>query len=349
MNRTTGQQPRQPQGTPIGGEFAPEHDGGPAASLEVDGLAFAQDVDWGTGLEPEIDDAEHPGFTPRIVGFDNQSIPARANDNEETRNLWNHAVARAKELKSYEAVDLAHKDALADVRFWDNAGIQHNLQFFDEGYDRAGGKRTITTGRERAGFYAIALAQRKNEIMAENFQPPCVCAHHKDGSVTTSICPQHADSDPCADMAFVTGTRRKGSIKNGVCSNCGWDAHRVAGEALPDSAPPKQSVRPGDSSPWGKIQNVEVIADGIELVDTASHGGTIKPSPSNHGHGIHQCRCKNEAGVMFSVPGQSQDYKDGKIWYQRYASQDAFENWRDAPTDEQIDTALRRIVPPLNG
>ena len=37
MNRTTGQRSRQPQGTPIGGRFAPEHDGGPATSLEVDG------------------------------------------------------------------------------------------------------------------------------------------------------------------------------------------------------------------------------------------------------------------------------------------------------------------------
>ena len=41
MNRNTRQRSRQPQGTPIGGEFAPEHDGGPATSLEVDGLAFA--------------------------------------------------------------------------------------------------------------------------------------------------------------------------------------------------------------------------------------------------------------------------------------------------------------------
>ena len=39
MSRNTGQRSRQPQGTPIGGQFAPEHDGGPATSLEVDGLA----------------------------------------------------------------------------------------------------------------------------------------------------------------------------------------------------------------------------------------------------------------------------------------------------------------------
>lgn len=50
----------------------------------------------------------------------------------------------------------------------------------------------------------------------------CVCAHHGDGSVTTTLCSQHADHDPCRTMAIVTGTRRKGSIVRGVCTNCGW-------------------------------------------------------------------------------------------------------------------------------
>lgn len=50
----------------------------------------------------------------------------------------------------------------------------------------------------------------------------CSCARHGDGSVTTSMCPLHADEDPCYTMALVTGKRRKGSIINGVCSNCGW-------------------------------------------------------------------------------------------------------------------------------
>jgi hypothetical protein len=36
------------------------------------------------------------------------------------------------------------------------------------------------------------------------------------------MCPLHADEDPCYTMALVTGGRRKGSIINGVCSNCGW-------------------------------------------------------------------------------------------------------------------------------
>jgi hypothetical protein len=51
---------------------------------------------------------------------------------------------------------------------------------------------------------------------------PCACAHHDDGSVTTFLCPQHADDDPCWTKARGTGRRRKGSIIKGVCSTCGW-------------------------------------------------------------------------------------------------------------------------------
>lgn len=52
----------------------------------------------------------------------------------------------------------------------------------------------------------------------------CICAHNTDGSVTTFICPIHADSDPCITKAMVTGRRRKGTIRRGVCSKCGWAA-----------------------------------------------------------------------------------------------------------------------------
>jgi hypothetical protein len=50
----------------------------------------------------------------------------------------------------------------------------------------------------------------------------CSCATHGDGSTTSMLCPLHADSDPCATMASVTGKRRKGSIGKGICSACGW-------------------------------------------------------------------------------------------------------------------------------
>jgi hypothetical protein len=52
----------------------------------------------------------------------------------------------------------------------------------------------------------------------------CVCATHADGSVTTSMCPRHAVTDPCLTMAMVTGRRRVGTIRRGVCTSCGHGA-----------------------------------------------------------------------------------------------------------------------------
>jgi len=49
----------------------------------------------------------------------------------------------------------------------------------------------------------------------------CVCATHTDGSVTSSLCPVHADRDPCLTMSLVTGRRRTGTIRRGVCTACG--------------------------------------------------------------------------------------------------------------------------------
>jgi hypothetical protein len=54
----------------------------------------------------------------------------------------------------------------------------------------------------------------------------CVCVRHDDGSVTTMLCPLHADTDPCLTMARVTGRRRVGTVKRGVCSSCGHDSRR---------------------------------------------------------------------------------------------------------------------------
>lgn len=50
----------------------------------------------------------------------------------------------------------------------------------------------------------------------------CACAHHSDGSVTRFLCSAHADADPCATTAAVTGRRRKGSVVRGTCTTCGW-------------------------------------------------------------------------------------------------------------------------------
>lgn len=62
----------------------------------------------------------------------------------------------------------------------------------------------------------------------------CSCAKNTDGSVTTMLCPSHAESDPCETMAAVTGKRRKGSIVRGTCSHCGWSAPSEADTFMAD-------------------------------------------------------------------------------------------------------------------
>lgn len=53
-------------------------------------------------------------------------------------------------------------------------------------------------------------------------QTRCACATHKDGTVTTFLCPVHATSDPCQTKALVTGKRRRGTVRGKQCSHCGW-------------------------------------------------------------------------------------------------------------------------------
>lgn len=54
----------------------------------------------------------------------------------------------------------------------------------------------------------------------------CACARHDDGSVTTFLCPIHADTDPCLTMSLWSGRRRKGTIRRGVCTSCGHNSRR---------------------------------------------------------------------------------------------------------------------------
>jgi hypothetical protein len=51
--------------------------------------------------------------------------------------------------------------------------------------------------------------------------PTCTCAHNTDGTTTTLLCSAHAVTDPCLTMARVTGRRRTGTIRRGVCTACG--------------------------------------------------------------------------------------------------------------------------------
>lgn len=49
----------------------------------------------------------------------------------------------------------------------------------------------------------------------------CACARHDDGTVTTFLCSVHAEVDPCYTVSTVTGRRRRGTIRHGVCTACG--------------------------------------------------------------------------------------------------------------------------------
>ncbi|MFE6967014.1 hypothetical protein ACFVAJ_18020 [Agromyces sp. NPDC057679] len=54
----------------------------------------------------------------------------------------------------------------------------------------------------------------------------CACAVNSDRSTTTMLCSIHADTDPCLTVAQVTGKRRKGTIRSGRCTACGWTETR---------------------------------------------------------------------------------------------------------------------------
>jgi hypothetical protein len=69
------------------------------------------------------------------------------------------------------------------------------------------------------------LREAPDSVLApprEDLWAKCSCARNSDGSVTTMMCPTHAEQDPCETMAQVTGRRRKRSIVGGVCTACGW-------------------------------------------------------------------------------------------------------------------------------
>ena len=57
--------------------------------------------------------------------------------------------------------------------------------------------------------------------------PACYCVTYDDGSVLSSHCPRHADTDPCFWVSIITRTRRKGTIRRGVCTNCGHGARKL--------------------------------------------------------------------------------------------------------------------------
>jgi hypothetical protein len=52
--------------------------------------------------------------------------------------------------------------------------------------------------------------------------PDCSCAVNLDGTRTTIRCAVHAEQDPCYTTSQVTGRRRRGTIRAGRCTRCGW-------------------------------------------------------------------------------------------------------------------------------
>lgn len=52
----------------------------------------------------------------------------------------------------------------------------------------------------------------------------CTCARHADGTTSPTFCPTHAGTDPCIILHAITGRRRRGTIRNGTCTACGWSA-----------------------------------------------------------------------------------------------------------------------------
>lgn len=72
------------------------------------------------------------------------------------------------------------------------------------------------------GTPGLAIDPTQPVIIIRERVTGCSCARNRDGSVTTMLCSQHAESDPCATYSAVTGKRRRGSIVKGRCSHCGW-------------------------------------------------------------------------------------------------------------------------------
>lgn len=65
------------------------------------------------------------------------------------------------------------------------------------------------------------------------------------------LCAVHAETDPCLTTARVTGRRRKGTIRSGTCTACGWSAaarlDKPGGRQVCDhDARPDDDNEPGD-------------------------------------------------------------------------------------------------------
>jgi len=91
----------------------------------------------------------------------------------------------------------------------------------------------------------------------------CACAQNSDGTTTTILCPVHADADPCETRAASTGRRRKGKVRDGVCTHCSWGHpdHKKRGMTMHDDPRPAPTPEPQD---W--LDDAANFADADEVV-----------------------------------------------------------------------------------
>lgn len=167
-----------------------------------DGLpvSIAKDAAWSA----EHDTFVSSGFTREGVADPYQDGPSRPGER------WSYWVGDIASATTVGPVEFHYDgnslrgDGVATWRFW--CGTCSMWCTFDD-------RDTAEVARQRnVVAHAGVVANR------------CACSRHADGSVTTMLCPTHAESDPCETKSSVTGRRRKGTIRRGVCTNCGWGA-----------------------------------------------------------------------------------------------------------------------------
>lgn len=123
---------------------------------------------------------------------------------------------RMRTLQNYLAGRAGGTATEADVKRW-----QDELDALRETHGTERQQRDARVAAERAARAAEGPTSRFARTT-----PACCCATNQDGSVTTSLCPRHAAVDPCLTTSQVTGRRRRGTIRRGVCTACG---HRSEG------------------------------------------------------------------------------------------------------------------------
>ena len=99
-------------------------------------------------------------------------------------------------------------------------------------------------------------------------------------------------------------------------------------------------IQKGSASPWGRVQSVKVIADGVVVVDTASHGGfkldkvrnASMPRPLRNKGGWYEEDCE-WAKVVLGLP---QLFSENEVQNAAVTLKNWFPDEYEALTGEQI-------------